>query len=132
MKAGEEVKFPLMRANLVSAIEFLANSTVEWKHVRYDEAGTLVSFIDFDLAIHILFDDIDNLCSDPRAQIGYTLANEAEADAVQRLCRTLEIVLDMDDPDDLGESYVRTPRWLDVAKLAAEALLIMTGAGKTV
>jgi hypothetical protein len=127
VEAGESngVRFVQMRANLISAVRFLANSPTEWKHVRYDEGGTLVSFIDFDMAINILFHDVSDLESDPRAQIGYALANETEADAMQRLVRALDIVLDVDYPDDLDEDYVKTPRWLDVVETAREALRII-------
>ena len=126
MEAGESngVRFAHMRANLISAVRFLANSPVEWKHVRYDKAGTLVSFIDFDMAIHILFDDTD-IASDPRARIGDMLANETEAHAMQRLVQALKIVLDVDYPDDLDEDYVKTPRWLNVVEAAREALRSM-------
>lgn len=110
-----------MRLNLISAVRFLANSPIEWKRVRYDEGGTLISFIDFDMAIHILFDDISDLDVDPRTQIGYTLASEAEAEAMRSLVRALDIVLDVDYPDDLDEDYVKTPRWLDVVAAAREA-----------
>lgn len=122
-EAGESnvVRFAEMRANLVSAIEFLANSPTKWKHAWYDENGTLVSFIDLDMAVNILFDDIPDLAIDARRAIGDTLANEAEAETVQCVARARDIVLDVDYPDDLDEDYVKTPRWLDVVQAAREA-----------
>ena len=117
------------RVNLIVAIEFLANSPSEQKHVRYDKDGKLSSFFDFDLAINILFDDIPYLDSDPRRQIGINLANEAEAEAVHALVQALDLVLEVDYPDDIDEHYVRTPRWRAVVEAAHTALQVIKATG---
>jgi hypothetical protein len=116
------------RANLIDAVRFLANSPTEPKHERYDENGKLISFFDFDLAIHILFDDIPGLDSDPRSQIGMNLANEAEAEAVSTLIQKFNAVLDSDYPDDVDIDYVKTPRWLNVVEAARVALKVIEDA----
>jgi hypothetical protein len=123
------VQLAPIRANLISAIAFLANSASEQKHVRYDENGNLASFFDFDLAINILFDDIPYLDSDPRRQIGISLANEAEADAVHAVVQALDLVLEVDYPDDIDEHFVTTPRWVDVVSAAHNALQVIKVTG---
>ena len=113
------------RVNLIDAVRFLTNSLKEPKHEHYDENGKLISFFDFDLVIHILFDDIPNLDTNPRSQIGINLANEAEADAVLAVVQALVVVLDVDCPDDIDIDYVKTPRWLDVVEAARIALRVI-------
>ena len=119
------IKYPYMRLNLLSAIEFLANSRSDWRIEEYDDDGKLVRFFDLDEAYHLLFDDMRGMEQDPRGHIGITLFNEAEADAIGKLHKAMMIVLDVDYPDDLDEDYVKTARWLAVVDGAEKALAIM-------
>jgi hypothetical protein len=119
------LRFPDMRVNMMDAIEFLAGSDEIIRIEEYEESGTLMLFFDFDLAIHLLFDDISDLSRNTSAAIGDVLYDEDEAMAVAAVIEALNIVLEIDYPDDLDMDYVKTPRWLAVIESARNALKVM-------
>ena len=116
-----EIRFPQLRLDLISAIDFLAESDVNHHVAGYDSAGKVTSYIDFDLSVHILFDDIHDLQTNSYNLIGSILRNESEASIISKLTVELDKVIDEDYPDDLDEAYVKTPQWQRVVKLAKEA-----------
>ncbi|TQM25871.1 SCO4402 family protein [Nocardia bhagyanarayanae] len=119
-----EVQFPEMRANVLSAIRALADREYQqrvWLERQYPHEGF---YDDLDQRIHTLYDDCAVL-PDPRRRIGTVLIDNDELGALAKLDRVLSPLL-----DDLGNSpdsvYVGDPRWGAVLTAARVALAAMT------
>jgi hypothetical protein len=79
----------------------------------------------FDLAVHILYDDTTVL-EDPAGSIGDLLRDQAEAEAMAALGRALDAIF-----EDLGTTlsdaeYVSAPQWAAVVSAARAALDVLT------
>lgn len=120
------VRYPLMRAEVIGAVQSLADPDYQWRvwvRREYPKPGY---YDDFAMNIHILFDDTTVL-EDPDGAVGDILRSPAEAEALRRLAEALNHVLDTvgrgDEPD---QNYLESAHWSAVIEAADAALHVLT------
>ncbi len=118
-QAVNEVQFPSMRDEVVEAVEALADTEYQWSAwVRHELP--VGGYDDFNLAIHILFDDT-TVAEDPDRTIGVFLRSQEEADAMRKLGRQIRGLFDELGTELSDEEYLRSPGWPAVVAAAKEA-----------
>lgn len=122
---ADEIQYPWMRAQIVSALESLSDpvhQTTRWGRV---EEGVNY-YDDFSMNVHILYDDTTVLPS-PENSVSSLLYAE-EVPALRALNEVLDpMITDLgDSPDDV---YLADPRWTEVVDAARAALLTMRNSG---
>jgi hypothetical protein len=123
------VKYPHMRKELIFSIRTLADPVYQ-RRVWVDLELPRTPFEDcFDMAIHIIFDD---LCLNTNLDqaIGPVLRNDTEAQAVQRLVEKIDILFDRMGLSATDQEYINSPYWPDVLEAASAAYEVLTGGQK--
>lgn len=120
------VDFPVMRREVVGALASLADRGYQeraWLRQQFEVEGR---FEDFDLIVHILFDDTTVL-PDPGDSVGSILF-DGEVPALRALGSVLDPLIDRlgDSP---VEEYLNSSDWVDVLGAAAVALATMVRHG---
>ncbi|MGC4009576.1 MAG: hypothetical protein QM805_11665 [Pseudomonas sp.] len=87
------LQYEHMRLNLISALKFVAKTDEEIVHARHNGAGELVSFIDLNVAVGIIFDMVPYIVDEPEKAIGELLVDQHEADVVKLAVDTLDAAL---------------------------------------
>ncbi len=115
------VQFPDMRRTVIEALQALSDPEYQrrvWVERTYPKPGF---YDDLTHNVNVLYDDT-SVAEDPRAQIGVTLENEAEAAAIENLTAVLDPLLDS-LPTKLEDAQVISrPEWSAVVKAAQEAV----------
>ncbi|MFI1208896.1 hypothetical protein ACH4UV_14955 [Streptomyces sp. NPDC020802] len=119
----EGVEFPDARLQVVASVESLADFGYQqrvWVEGNTDEGAP---WDNFDLVVHILFDDT-RVLENPGAAVGQVLRSPEEARAMQALASVLSPLIDElgDVADDV---YLASPRWPAVVEAARAALEAM-------
>ncbi len=110
------MKFPMMRAELVSYLEGLADKAYQQSCWVNDKCP--VGVVDcFDLPIHFLFDDTD-LATNATSCIGYFIRNESEAQAITKLCNILDDIFEKYGTELSDAQYIELPEWDNVISQA--------------
>lgn len=117
-----EVRYPSSRLKVVHAVTSLSDRAHQervWIQHRYPRPGY---YDDFDLAVHILFDDMAVL-PDPELTVGVYLHPD-EVAPLRALGQILgPLINDLGDISDAG--YLAHPRWPEVVAAAKEARQVM-------
>lgn len=118
------VQFPDMRRDVIEALQALSDPEYQrrvWVERTYPQPGF---YDDLTHNVNVLYDDT-SVAEDPRAQIGLTLENEAEAEVIERLAAVLDPLLDS-LPTKLDDAQVISrPEWGAVVKAAQEAAKVI-------
>ncbi|WP_435812251.1 SCO4402 family protein [Streptomyces olivaceoviridis] len=115
------VSFPEMRGNVVSAVQALADEDYQqrvWIDREYPHEGY---YDDFDMNLHILFDDTLVL-EDPTAAVGTILRSKEEVEAMGALASALDALLATEGRDKTDAEYIASPLWHAVLRAASAAL----------
>lgn len=116
-----QVNFPHMRAEIVGALEALADPAYQQRVWVERQYPTPQFYDDLDMNIHTLFDDTAIL-PDPAAGVGAYIW-EDEVYPLEELGRLLSSLIDDLDDADTGV-YMSDPRWPVVVDRAAAALQV--------
>ncbi|MGI9282086.1 MAG: SCO4402 family protein [Endozoicomonas sp.] len=81
---------------------------------------------DFDSSVHFLFDDT-LLAEDVEKEIGNCLRDENEANAVQSVCDTIDLIFDKYGMSETDRHYIECEEWSSVLNAAAHALKLIAG-----
>lgn len=114
------MKYPGMRSELVRYLSALGDPKYQeecWVNNRCPEG---VEHDELSLSVHFLFDDT-SLSEDPARCIGVFLKNLDEAQAVQEVCRALDVVLDEVGPGRPDLAYISSTNWPRVVEAAQRA-----------
>ncbi|GAA4314674.1 hypothetical protein GCM10023178_24540 [Actinomadura luteofluorescens] len=118
------VRFPDMRRAVIEALRALSDPEYQrrvWVERTYAQPGF---YDDLTHNVNVLYDDT-LVAEDPRAQIGVTLENEAEAAAIESLTAVLDPLLDS-LPTKLEDAQVISrPEWSAVVSAAQAAVGII-------
>ncbi|MEV3925497.1 SCO4402 family protein [Actinomadura coerulea] len=118
------VQFPDMRRAVIEALQALSDPEYQrrvWVERTYPRPGF---YDDLTHNVNVLYDDT-SVAEDPRAQIGVTLENEAEAAAIESLTAVLDPLLDS-LPTKLEDAQVISrPEWSAVVSAAQAAVGII-------
>jgi hypothetical protein len=120
-----DVRFPYMRAEIIGAINSLADPDYQWRvwieriypHENY--------YDDFGLNVHILYDDT-HVLEDPVGAIGAYLRSQEEAAALIGLAEALDTVFSTLGTELADIEYVRSPLWGRVVESARSAARVLT------
>ena len=104
--------YPEMRAELVDCLGQLSDPRL--RRPQKEEPSPL------DQAIHFLFDDTP-LSDEPARALGYYLIDQEEVDAVSRVVRALDQLLEAHGIKQPDSFYIRQPEWKVVEATAAKA-----------
>jgi immunity protein 7 of polymorphic toxin system len=114
------VRYPEMRAQIIEALQALADPAYQqrvWVEGRYPREGY---YDDLTYNINVLYDDTA-VIADPLAQVGVTLRDSREADAIGALGRSLDPVLAATQTATDAETLAH-PAWPQVIAAAQVAL----------
>ncbi|MFJ7150587.1 hypothetical protein ACIQVT_20665 [Streptomyces sp. NPDC100445] len=114
------VSLPEMRRSIISAVRALADEEYQrrvWVDRNYPKEGY---YDDFDMNLHILFDDTLVL-EDPEAALGTVLRSVLEVDAMATLASALDDLLAMEGEDKTDAEYISSPLWGPVVRSASVA-----------
>ena len=117
------VRYPYMREALLETIHKLANREYQHRAWVNQEFPDPNRYDCFDNVVHFLFDD-SYLADDAERTIGAILENEKEAEVVQRIINSINIVLKKLGTEASDEEYINCPEWDDVVVAATVALEI--------
>lgn len=120
------VKHPYMRMQLILTIRSLADADYQRKVWVNLESPRDPWFDDADVPVHVLLDDMD-ADIDLDGQIGFTLENDTEAEAVMQAAKALNVVLEGLPGHASAEMYINSPHWPAVVAAARHAYGILTG-----
>ena len=79
---------------------------------------------DFDLCVHVLYDDTTVL-SDPAGALEDILQGQAEVDAMVELRSALDLVFDRHGTNRSDEEYISSSEWASVVEAARAALAVL-------
>ncbi|MEU6285230.1 hypothetical protein [Streptomyces sp. NPDC047028] len=119
-----KVSFPEMRESVISAVSALTDEKYQkevWVDQNYPEEGY---FDDFELNIHILFDDTLVL-EDPASALGTILRSTEEVNAMEKLASAINDLLASEGSDKTDIQYITSPLWGAVVRSASIALGIL-------
>jgi hypothetical protein len=114
-----------MRNEVIGAIRALADPNYQeavWIRREYPHPGY---YDDFDLNIHILYDDT-GVCEDPFGSIGSYLKSKREAEVVSQLADALNALLAAEGDDRSDSEYLGSPHWQAVVHAASTAYEVLT------
>ncbi|MBO2463881.1 SCO4402 family protein [Actinomadura violacea] len=114
------VQFPDMRRDVIEALQALSDPEYQrrvWVEHAYPQPGF---YDDLTHNVNVLYDDT-SVAEDPRAQIGLTLENDAEAEPMERLAAVLDPLLDSLPTKLQDAQVISRPEWSAVVKAAQEA-----------
>jgi hypothetical protein len=110
--------------------------SLKYKHVRVELLMHLVELGDrdrqydrwlskppkgmLDYSIHFLFDDFP-FCNSADGMIGIALWNDQEAQAVKKVCQSIEAVADVVGWNAADSEWLASPGWEDVLRAARDA-----------
>ncbi len=115
----KHIKHPYMRVEVVLYLQDLADREKQLKDWTSQKAAH--RFWDtLGFAISMLFDTLD-LEEDAEGQIGYSLYNEEEVQAIKPVMRILRRVLDEIGRQQPDDAYITSPLWDEVVRTAGEA-----------
>jgi hypothetical protein len=124
MEQEIEVRFPEFREEIIGAVRTLSDP--EYQNQAWVRRETPPDVIeDFDMNIHILYDDTTVL-EDPHAAIGDLLKTAAEADALAKLAQVIDSMFERVGTDLSDEQYLVLPEWTAVVSAARDALSVLT------
>ncbi|MEV0821621.1 SCO4402 family protein [Nonomuraea rubra] len=118
--SAKETRFPEMRAEIISAVSALADPAYQervWLRRIYPHPQY---YDDFDLNIHILYDDTTVL-ENPQRAIGNLLVSQQEADALAMLAKALQKLFDAEGISRSDQEYMNSPCWREVVEAARQA-----------
>ncbi|MEU8470165.1 hypothetical protein AB0F30_19980 [Streptomyces sp. NPDC029006] len=114
------VSLPEMRRNVIAAVRALADEEYQrkvWVDRIYPREGY---YDDFDMNLHILFDDTLVL-EDPEAALGTVLRSVVEVDAMATLASALDALLAEEGENKTDAEYISSPMWAPVLRAASVA-----------
>lgn len=114
-----------MRNEVIRAIRALADPNYQeavWIRREYPHPGY---YDDFDLNIHILYEDT-SVCEDPLGSIGSYLKSKREAEVVSQLADALNALLAAEGDDRSDSEYLGSPHWQAVVHAASIACEVLT------
>lgn len=129
------LRHPELRKELIEILQVLADA--EYQRLAWIEQtfapkfesefiGCAVQYIYFGLIVDFIYDGT-GLVQNPASAIGVFLKNRDEAQTIASLILALEAVLGTVGLDATDETYISSPRWVDVITLANRALQTMHG-----
>lgn len=118
-----DVEFPNARINVVAALESLADPDHQQRVWRDRTPGADDEVDDFDLVVHVLFDDT-RVLDDPEPPVGEVLASAREVRAARELATVLGNLID-ELGDVRDEVCLASPRWPAVVTAARNMLEAM-------
>jgi len=119
-----KLRYPNLRDQLIDCLRSLSDRAYQ-RDAWVNRNLPLGQGDNFDLAIHVLFDDL-GLEEDPRGAIGVFLYDEAEIVLISDLIEALNAIFDKYGTSLSDEDYIEKPEWkrvLETAKIAWSALL---------
>jgi hypothetical protein len=120
-----DVIYPEMRDEIIDAVRTLSDPEYQFRTWVLREVPP-DRIEDFDINIHILYDDTGVL-ENPHAAIGDVLETAAEADALTKLAHAIDSMFERVGTDLTDEQYLALPDWKSVVDAARNALSVLTG-----
>lgn len=118
-----DLEFPNMRLEIVEAVRSLADPVFQ-RRVWVDGEPTGYEIEGLDQEITTLYDDTRAM-DDPYGQIGITLRDEREAEAMQKLDRVLLPFYKSLPPHYDPATVLAMPGWKDVVATAQTTLAVL-------
>jgi hypothetical protein len=116
-----QIEFPWLRFQLIENLKALSDPDYqrrEWiKYAPEDNA----EFDEMDYVVHFLYDDTE-LAENPHDAIGSILYNKNEAEALEKLSTSLDVIFAKYGTDLDGPDYIKLPEWIGVVNCAKSAL----------
>ena len=122
-----EVKYPVMRLEVLSAVAALSDTEYQQRVWIGRESPTPKFYDDLTANVHVLYDDCQVL-PDPESALGTVLLPGDEVARLRDLDQLFGPLIDTlgDAPDSV---YLASPQWAAVVRAASRALSAMVLAG---
>jgi hypothetical protein len=121
-----DIEFPWRRDELVEHLKRLSDLQYQRQAWIYQHFPPGIQFDEPTLYINFLYDDT-GLAEDTDGMVGLLLKNQEEAEAIKKLIRRFDVVLDQYDIGYIPPSeFLGSRAWFAVVEAAKEALPVFT------
>lgn len=119
------VKFPQLRAELISYLRSLSDIQYQMDVWVAHLPKEGVVYDEFDYSIHFLYDDT-GLAEDPYAEVGEILKSVEEADAIRSLVEAIDRLFAVHGLNLSDEEYIHKSEWASVVGKAQRAQALIS------
>jgi hypothetical protein len=120
----KEIKYPSLRANLLSFLESLSDKEYQQNVWVEGRSRDDIEHDEFDYSVHFFFDDTD-LARDAKSDIGYILYDDEEAESISVLTQILDKIFKKYGTTLSDADYIALPEWVMVIDAANAALKVV-------